>query len=123
MFNDVWQGDKLPIDLVLGKPLGENFSSGLKTVYAYELSQKLEKIHEFARDKLKLSSDMMKRKYDVGAKLQNFTERSVVWLHNPNRTKGLSPKLQSNWEGPYVVLNKLNDVIYRIQKDLNANQK
>ena len=113
----------LPIDLVLGKPLSENFSSGLKTVYAYELSQKLEKIHEFARDKLKLSSDMMKRKYDVGAKLQNFTERSVVWLHNPNRTKGLSPKLQSNWEGPYVVLNKLNDVIYRIQEGPKCKPK
>jgi hypothetical protein len=39
-----------------------------------------------------------------------------VWLHNPHRTKGLCPKLQRNWESPYVVKDKINDVIYRIRK-------
>ncbi|VEN42942.1 unnamed protein product [Callosobruchus maculatus] len=35
-----------------------------------------------------------------------------------NRTKrrGLSPKLQNSWEGPYEVVKRINDVIYRIKK-------
>ncbi|VDI23711.1 Hypothetical predicted protein [Mytilus galloprovincialis] len=106
----------LPVDLVLGRPETEKSLLHLKTVYAYELSQKLEVIHKFARNKLKLSSDRMKRNYDVGTKMQTFDAGDPVWLHNPRRVKGLCPKLQNNWEGPYIVVNKLNDVIYRIQK-------
>ena len=94
-----------------------------KTVYAYELSEKLEKIYQFARNRLKLSSDRMKRYYDIGTKMQNFDKGSPVWLHNPHRTKGLCPKLQSNWEGPYVVIQKLNDVICRIQKGPKCRPK
>jgi hypothetical protein len=48
--------------------------------------------------------------------MQNIVEGSAVWLHNPHRTKGLCPKLQRNWESPYVVKDKINDVIYRIRK-------
>ena len=106
----------LPVDLILGRPETEKSPLPLKTVYAYELSQKLEVIHKFARNKLKLSSDRMKRNYDVGTKMQTFDAGDPVWLHNPRRVKGLCPKLQNNWEGPYIIVNKLNDVIYRIQK-------
>ena len=35
---------------------------------------------------------------------------------SPQRKKGLSPKLQTNWDGPYKIIKRLNDVVYRIQK-------
>ena len=38
-----------------------------------------------------------------------------MWLYNPQREKGKSPKLSRPWEGPYVVAERLNDVLYRIQ--------
>ncbi|CAG2242289.1 unnamed protein product [Mytilus edulis] len=113
----------LPVDLILGRPETEKSPLPLKTVYAYELSQKLEVIHKFARNKLKLSSDRMKRNYDVGTKMQTFDVGDPVWLHNPRRVKGLCPKLQNNWEGPYIVVNRLNDVIYRIQKGPKTKPK
>ncbi|GBM96741.1 hypothetical protein AVEN_134020-1, partial [Araneus ventricosus] len=37
--------------------------------------------------------------------------------------RGLSPKLQQNWEGPYTIVKKLNDVIYRVQRSSNAKPK
>ena len=37
-----------------------------------------------------------------------------IWLYNPAKKKGVSPKLTSKWEGPYLVVNKLSDVNYRI---------
>ncbi|KAJ8914068.1 hypothetical protein NQ315_017589 [Exocentrus adspersus] len=46
-----------------------------------------------------------------------------VWLYNPKRTKGKSPKLQKSWEGPYTVVTRLNDVVYRIQKNPQAKMK
>ncbi|GFT15459.1 uncharacterized protein TNCV_3264741 [Trichonephila clavipes] len=46
-----------------------------------------------------------------------------MWLWNPKRRKGLSPKLQTNWEGPYTVLKGLNDVVVRIQKSPHSKPK
>jgi hypothetical protein len=48
---------------------------------------------------------------------------SSVWLHSPERKKGKSPKLSPRWEGQYVVVNHLNDVIVRIQRSPRAKPK
>ena len=101
----------MPVDLLLGRLSGNDSNSGMISDDATNISYKLEKIHVFARKKLQLSSDNMKTKYDIGFKIQNIVVGSAVWLHKPNRTK-----LQRNCEGPYVVINKINDVIYRIRK-------
>ncbi|GBN25177.1 hypothetical protein AVEN_164512-1, partial [Araneus ventricosus] len=44
-------------------------------------------------------------------------------MYNPKRRRGLSPKLQQNWERPYTVVKKLNDVVYRVQMSPNAKPK
>ena len=33
-----------------------------------------------------------------------------------NRKQGISLKLQRSWKGPYVIIQKLNNVLYRIQE-------
>ena len=39
-----------------------------------------------------------------------------VWLYNPQRKKGRSPKLPAPWGGPWEVTKQVADVVYRIQK-------
>ncbi|KAH1011077.1 hypothetical protein HUJ04_000516 [Dendroctonus ponderosae] len=39
------------------------------------------------------------------------------------RKVGKSPKLSPNWEGPYTVIKKINDVVYRIQRTPRAKMK
>ena len=39
-----------------------------------------------------------------------------VWLYTPIKKVGVSPKLQKFWDGPYLVLDRLNDAVYRIQR-------
>ena len=41
----------------------------------------------------------------------------------PSTQKGKSPKLSRPWEGPYVVVERLNDVVYRIQRGPRAKPK
>ncbi|GBL83033.1 hypothetical protein AVEN_165268-1 [Araneus ventricosus] len=65
----------------------------------------------------------MKTRYDSGATGHHFKEGDQVWMYNPKRQRGLSPKLQQNWEGPYTIVKKLNDVIYRVQRSPNAKPK
>ncbi|GBM69537.1 hypothetical protein AVEN_219175-1 [Araneus ventricosus] len=65
----------------------------------------------------------MKTRYDSGATGHYFMEGDQVWMYTPKRRRGLSLKLQQNWEGPYTIVKKLNDVIYRVQKSPNAKPK
>ncbi|GBM83826.1 hypothetical protein AVEN_134526-1 [Araneus ventricosus] len=83
----------------------------------------LERVHAFARERIKLASERMKTRYYSRATDHYFTEGDVVWMYNSKRRRGLSPKLQQNWEGPYTVVKKLNDVVYRVQRSPNAKPK
>jgi transposase InsO family protein len=84
--------------------------------YVDKMKEELNEIHQFVREKTGLSSDRSKARYDTRANNRGFEEGQLVWLYNPQRKKGLSPKFQPEWEGPYTVVTRINDVIYRIQK-------
>ncbi|KAI5738446.1 hypothetical protein M8J77_007184 [Diaphorina citri] len=78
-----------------------------------------EDIQDRSRDKPKASRDRMKTGKeckDVSVDSVGFQVGDLVWLYNPKRRKGHSPKLQQNWEGPYNVITRINDVVYRIRK-------
>ncbi|KAJ8962236.1 hypothetical protein NQ318_018208 [Aromia moschata] len=66
-------------------------------------------------EKLKMHSDKMKQRLDSTSTETAFKPGDAVWLYAPKRTKGKSPKLQSNWEGSYTIIKKINDLVYRIQ--------
>jgi hypothetical protein len=74
-------------------------------------------IHKYARQHLKLASDMTKTRYYRLANCTVYHESDRVWLYRPTRTKGKSPKLQTSWEGPYKVFTRINDVVYRIERN------
>ena len=57
----------------------------------------------------------MSRQYLQRSRGAQYEVGSQVWLHNPRRKRGLAPKLQSPWEGPYTVLAALTDVTYRLR--------
>jgi hypothetical protein len=87
------------------------------TDFAAELVDQLYDIHSFAQRNLKLASDRMRTRYDKLANSASYQEGDRVWLYRPTRTKGKSPKHQSSWEGPYKIVIRINDVVYRIQRN------
>ncbi|GBO25898.1 hypothetical protein AVEN_174202-1 [Araneus ventricosus] len=58
----------------------------------------------------------MKTRYNSGATDHHFHEGDQVWMYNPKRRRGLSPKLQQKWEDPYTIVKRLNGVIYRVRR-------
>ncbi|KAJ8946775.1 hypothetical protein NQ318_018984 [Aromia moschata] len=84
--------------------------------YVSTLRQRMDDIHERVRSNIQGASDRMKETYDINANDGRYQPGNQVWLYNPQRRRGLSPKLQSSWEGPYEVITRINDVVYRIQK-------
>ena len=83
--------------------------------YARKLQERLQSAHDFARRQLQSAGARQKRNYDVHARGRHFSASELVWVYNPQRKKGRCPKLDSNWEGPCRVLERLSEVVYRVQ--------
>jgi transposase InsO family protein len=104
----------LPIDLLFGRPPNERVES--IDDYVEALEKRLENVYEFARIRTRIASDRMKKRYDVCASDEVFKVGELVWLYNPRRRKGLSPKLMCDWEGPCVIVKQINELLYRVRK-------
>ena len=110
---------RVPLDLLIGRPQEELDDRGYPE-YVKRLRESVETVHNFVRVHQQEGSLRMKRWYDVRIVASTFGSGDLVWLHNPQRKKGISPKLRRPWEGPYVVVERLNDVVYRIQRGPRA---
>ena len=106
---------RLPTDLLTGGLEVEGFWDE-EDLYVDRLKNRLEHVHQYAREHLKIASERQKKNYDHKAEAGGYHVGDTVWLHNPQKKKGYSPKLQRPWEGPYIVTSRLSDVTYRIQK-------
>lgn len=62
-------------------------------------------------------------KYNQRARQIDFKIAQKVWFYNPQRFKGKTPKLQSNWENLYEIVKKISDVVYYIQKSQKHKKK
>ena len=107
---------RLPIDLVFGQPERENNSNVYGSQYPNRVSDRIDEVHEFARGRLRIASDAMKRNYDIKSNLHEFQVGEAVWLYDPVRRVGLNPKLQRPWKGPCKVIAKLSEILYRVQQ-------
>ena len=57
----------------------------------------------------------MKERHDAASNCDQLNEGDPVWLHCPQREKGISPKLARQWQDPYLVTKRINDMVYRVQ--------
>ena len=84
--------------------------------YKLSLVKELQKAYQ----KLTLHKDFVQEKYkqyyDQSHKPVNFEVGEQVFVYFPTPKQGLSYKLLAKWDGPFVVVNKLNDVTYRVRK-------
>lgn len=111
---------RLPIGLCFGFPPETPTSPD---AYVQLLTERLQLIHDFNRTELGASSRRMKDRYDVKSNTQVLEAGTLVWLYAPKRSVGRCPKLQSNWEGPYEVLEVLGPVTYRIRHQQRTRAK
>ena len=113
---------RMPVDLVIGRPPGTDPQLDSST-YVGRLKQHMDDVHQVVRNRLKVAADAMKSRHDLSSREITFKEGEQVWLYNPRRAKGKSPKLMSDWEGPYEVVRRLSDVTYRIRKTARGKIK
>lgn len=110
---------RFPVDLLPGRPE----EAVTTTDYCENLQEKLEQVHIYARENLKISTARMKKYYNFYAYGITFDMGDAVWLHNPRKKVGHSPKLMHLWEGPYTITKVINDVVYQIQSTPRSKDK
>ncbi|PFX16681.1 Ubiquitin-protein ligase E3B [Stylophora pistillata] len=106
---------RLPVDLMFGAPESEKDLKDT-SAYAHSLQDKIPKVHSYAREHLAIESNQQKRKYNRQLNQKTYDQGASVWFYNPKKKKGVSPCFQLPWEGPYVVLKRISDVVYKIQR-------
>ena len=84
--------------------------------YTRHLRETLWELHEFTRRRVRDATLQTKRHYDIRAKPVDLRPNDIVWLFNPKKRRGLSRKLQTQWEGPYTVVKAISDVVFQIRK-------
>ncbi|KAK3882386.1 hypothetical protein Pcinc_003791 [Petrolisthes cinctipes] len=111
----------LPVDLATGRPPDEELPT-VTTGYATALQERLDKAGRQVRSNLQLAGQAMRQRYSQRVREARYAVGDRVWLNNPRRKRGLSPKLQSPWEGPYHVQEVMSDVTYRIWRGQNRSR-
>ncbi|KAK3916078.1 Gag-Pol polyprotein [Frankliniella fusca] len=109
---------RTPLDLDRGEPPRQE---EMHKMYPFWVRRTMQDIHETVAHMSKKAAKRMKEYYDRTAPLAPFKEGDKVYLYYPRRKKGISTKLLTRWEGPYVILNILNDCNARI-KNLENNK-
>ena len=91
--------------------------------YALGLRGRLQDAWERAARNLESSAARQKEYYNRKLFGSPHKPGQAVWLYKSRRKSGVSPKLASRWEGPYLVTDRLAVVTYRIQKGPRGRPK
>ena len=105
---------RTPVEVAFGKP-PVTPAVPLWREYARRLQDRMESAHIFARDQLEKAGMKQKRNYDIRSKGRHFQAGELVWVYRPHRKKGWCTKLDCHSEGPCQVLERLGEVVYRVQ--------
>lgn len=104
---------RLPGELAVSNP---NSTPESQANYVDTLRRKLARSHEVVRQHLKTYLVTQKDRYDTKAHQYDYKQGDLVWYRNEQRHEGVCPKLQPIFKGPYVVLQKINNLDFLIQK-------
>ena len=107
----------LPQDVAHGLPRAEGVT---EPAHAKSLRERLAEAHATVRDRLRAVHQHQADLYDAGAKPVSFEIGDLVWLLVPAVPVGTAPKLAKLWKGPFTIVNRLSQVVYRIRDTAGA---
>ena len=104
---------RLPGDVTITDPDGTPTGC---VEYVDKLRERLHTAHQIARQQLKTRTEKQKERYDSHSHAHKYKTGDLVWYKNEVKHEGISPKLQANYVGPYLVLRNYSNMDYLIQK-------
>ena len=82
--------------------------------WVWELQEMLENAHRTVRQNTGEAMKRQKTYHDQGLSFETFDAGEKVYVYFPIKRVGCSAKLTSYWRGPYEVIEKMSDVLYKV---------
>ena len=107
---------RLPAEIMFGSGtnhVGEEITS--YGDYVDKLRERMQKAHELTRQHLNKVAERQKKDHDFKINVNHYKPGSLVWYRSDKNQLHITPKLRCAYEGPFLVLKKVNDLDYIIQ--------
>lgn len=82
--------------------------------YMSRLRDTLSTVIEAVKRHQARASEQQKMSYDFRANFPYCSEGELVWIQNKARKRGVCPKLQRRYKGPFRMMDRVTDVLYRL---------
>ena len=109
---------RTPLDLVYQMP--PNVKTAPSNTWVWELQDRLESVHTFVREHTGMSVQRQKKVYDKRLAFENFNVGDNVYVLFPVKKTGQSIKFVFFWRGPFKVVEKMSDVLLKINCGRNG---
>ena len=113
---------RMPIDIMYGDPPS---TEEPETTQAFAQKLKFRLQHAYGRVRSEMGSrlDRQKELYDRRVHGNPYNKDDLVWLHSKAIPRGVGRKLHRQWTGPFRILKKLSDAVYRLQNPRLPRQR
>jgi hypothetical protein len=85
-----------------------------------ELSTTIPLLQHLARQNLQVARQQQERSYDLGHHNTTYKEGNEVLLYFPIHQPSLSESLLHHWMGPYLVVKRIKENTYLLQRKSNG---
>ena len=114
---------RLPIEVMFGRVSPNTTEIACYGEYVDSVREGLQKAHDIARQHLCSTSKRQKETYDAKLAYHKFHVGDLVWFYSDATQLKIAPKLRCPYEGPFLVVQKLNDLDYLIQFDAKGKRR
>ena len=91
--------------------------------FVLSVQARMREAHEVARQALQKSAVRQKRGYMTRFHENDFQVKDVVWYFFVENRRGKTPKFSPRWTGPFVIVQVISDVLFKIQTGPKALAK
>ena len=109
----------LPLDAIYPVPNHPGFK---RTVYGSDLTQRMQTIFRTIRQTLGKTIERARMNYTGKLEGRILEPNDLVWLYTRANNKNKGKKFQTPWSGPWIVTNRISNVLYHIQPHGNWNK-
>jgi hypothetical protein len=114
---------RLPAEVLFGSGKLDKDEIASYGDYVTRLRERMSIAHHVARKHLGDAAVRRKTNYDAKSNLIRYKRGSMVWFLSDNNQLHITPKLRSPYEGPFLVLKRVNDLDYIVQVNANGKRK
>ena len=114
----------MPVHILVATPEKRKRTHQNVATYVQKLEHNMQQSHEAAQENSKRGQRWQKKRYDKTAQAKQLLEVTWVWLYNPTKRAGRSPKLQVKFEeGPYRIKRHLSDLVVEIEASRSKRKR